>query len=84
MGYVGLALLDPDLEFTCYGGGEQHGFVEMCHASNATRVGVGDVDGLLGGDVENSHIFNECLRVWKGVIQVFSFVVVVVVLQVGG
>lgn len=84
MGYVGLAFLDPGLEFTRDGSGEQHDFVEMRHASNPSRVGVRNVDGFLGGDVENSHIFNVSLRVGKGVIDVLSFVVVVVVLQVDG
>ena len=82
MGDVGVAFLYPSLELSSNGGGKQHCFVEMGHASDPSGVGVGDMDGLLGGDVEDAHILNEGLRVREGVVDVLPLMVVVVVLQV--
>jgi hypothetical protein len=39
------------------------------------------MDDLLGGNVEKSHILEHSLRIGEGVVDVFAFVVVVVVLE---
>lgn len=56
-------------------------FVEVDHACKSASVRVADLDDLLSGDVEKSHILEHSLRIGEGVVDVFAFVVVVVVLQ---
>lgn len=53
----------------------------MDHACKSASVRVADLDDLLSGDVEKSHILEHSLRIGEGVVDVFAFVVVVVVLQ---
>lgn len=77
----GLAIAEPDLELPGHGGGEQDIFVEVDHACESARVGVADVDDLLRGDVEKSHILEHCLRVGEGVVDVLAFVIVEVVFE---
>jgi hypothetical protein len=42
-------------------------------------VRIGDVDRLLGWDVEDPHVFDESLRIGIGVVDIVALLIVVVV-----
>lgn len=79
MGQIFLSLLGPHFQITSYRSCQENIFIEMSNPCNSSGIWVLDEDGCLSANMEDPNVLEKHLGIWKRVVYILPFVVVVVI-----